>query len=104
MYVYCLQEELLFNTSILFPFFLIHVVIAEHIDAENVLALMESAYNYDNALVRQKCIEFFIDNAKEIMARKEEWKRFTMTHPGIISELLYWIVNRDEFHRQDFQQ
>ncbi|CAF2109188.1 unnamed protein product [Rotaria magnacalcarata] len=76
--------------------------IAEHITLHNVLNLMKSAYDYDNKLVRQKCTAFFIDNAQEIMAMKETWKIFAVNRPDIIAELLYWNVNKEEFHRQKF--
>ncbi|CAF3476876.1 unnamed protein product [Rotaria socialis] len=77
--------------------------IAEYIELSNVLTLLKSAYDYDNAFVRQKCIEFFIDNAKEVMAMKEPWEMFAADRPNIIAELLYWNVNKAEFHEKKFQ-
>ncbi|CAF1662001.1 unnamed protein product [Adineta ricciae] len=67
------------------------------INTNNVLALLEGAYRYKNKHVRQKCIEYFLDHAKEIMARDSVWSDFAEKNEAIVAELLYWIVNKTEF-------
>lgn len=59
--------------------------------------LLKAAYKYDNKLIKQRCIEFFLDNAKEIMAIHELWKKFAEEQQPIVAELLHWLVNRDLF-------
>jgi hypothetical protein len=65
-----------------------------------VLILIKAAENYKNILVKQQCIEFFIDHAKEIMNINQLWKIFAEENPSIVAELLYWSVNKDEFHKK----
>jgi hypothetical protein len=62
--------------------------------------LIKAAYKYDNVLVKQHCVEYFIDHAKEIMAINELWKAFAEENPSIVAELLYWSVNKDEFNKK----
>ncbi|UJR37189.1 hypothetical protein I4U23_029897 [Adineta vaga] len=71
--------------------------ISNHINTNNVLMLLKAAYRYDNKHVRQKCIEYFLDHAKEIMDISEVWKDFAEKHDTIVAELLYWIVHKNEF-------
>ena len=51
-------------------------------------------------MLKQQCIEYFIDHAKEIMAVSELWKLFVEDYPDIVAELLYWSVNKDEFRKK----
>ncbi|CAF3667668.1 unnamed protein product [Rotaria sordida] len=37
--------------------------LVNHINTNNVLRLIEYAYKYDNLLLKQRCIDYFIDNA-----------------------------------------
>ncbi|CAF3667655.1 unnamed protein product [Rotaria sordida] len=77
--------------------------LVNHINTNNVLTLIESAYKYDNLLLKQRCIDYFIDNSKEIMDITELWKPFSEKYPMIVSELLYWIVHQDEHHQHTAQ-
>lgn len=60
--------------------------------------LIKAAYKYENKLVRQRCIEYFINHAKEIIGVHELWKKFADEEPDIVSDLLYWLVNKDGFY------
>ncbi|CAF2925525.1 unnamed protein product [Rotaria sp. Silwood2] len=73
--------------------------LSSRIDSNNVLMLLKAAYKYDNKLIRQRCIEYFINNAKEIMAIHEPWKKFAEEQQAIVAELLHWLVNKDEFYK-----
>ncbi|CAF0881106.1 unnamed protein product [Adineta steineri] len=73
--------------------------LAHHINTNNILMLIKAAYKYDNVLVKQKCIEYFIDHAKDIMDINELWKVFAEEYPPIVAELLYWSVNKEEFRK-----
>jgi hypothetical protein len=65
--------------------------------------LLKAAYKYDNVLVKQHCIEYFLNHAKEIMNIREVWKGFTEENQMIVAELLYWLVNKDEFLKKTSQ-
>ncbi|CAF2884119.1 unnamed protein product [Rotaria sp. Silwood2] len=73
--------------------------LVNHINKNNVLRLIESAYVYNNLLLKHKCIDYFIDNGKEVMDTNESWGRFSNNCKGIVADLLYWTVHKDE-HRQ----
>jgi hypothetical protein len=74
------------------------IVLISRIDTSNVLSLLTAAYKYDNKLVKQYCIEYFINHAKEIMNIHELWKQFAEDQQAIVAELLHWLVNRDAFY------
>lgn len=74
------------------------LVLASRIDKTNILMLLKAAYKYDNKLIKQRCIEYFIENAKEIMAIHELWKKFAEENREIVAELLHWHVNKDLFY------
>ncbi|CAF3871172.1 unnamed protein product [Rotaria sp. Silwood1] len=67
-----------------------------HINRHNILRLIESAYIYNNILLKQSCIDYFIDHGREVMDVSELWKPFAEKYPAIVSELLYWTVHKDE--------
>ncbi|CAF1494533.1 unnamed protein product [Rotaria sordida] len=75
--------------------------LVNHINTNNVLRLIEYAYKYDNLLLKQRCIDYFIDNGKEVMNITELWKPFSDKYPMIVSELLYWTVRKEEYHQQN---
>lgn len=60
--------------------------------------LLKAAYRYQNTLVKQRCIEYFINHAKEIMDVHELWKQFAQEQREIVAELLHWLVNKDLFY------
>ena len=60
--------------------------------------LLRAAYKYQNLLVKQRCIEYFINHAKEIMDIHESWKQFAQEQREIVAELLHWLVNKDTFY------
>lgn len=62
--------------------------------------LLKAAYKYDNKLIKQRCIEYFINNAKEIMNIHELWKQFAEEQQPIVAELLHWLVNKDLFYNE----
>jgi hypothetical protein len=62
--------------------------------------LLKAAYKYDNKLVKQRCIEFFINHAKEIMDIHELWKTFAEEQQPLVAELLHWLVNKEVFYSQ----
>lgn len=74
--------------------------LADRINSSNILSLLKAAYKYDNKLIKQCCIEYFINNAKEIMAIHELWKQFAEDNQEIVAELLHWLVNRDLFFEE----
>jgi hypothetical protein len=74
--------------------------LSSRIDSNNVLMLLKAAYKYDNKLVKQRCIEYFINHAKEIMAIHELWKQFAEEQQAIVAELLHWLVNKDLFYAE----
>ncbi|CAF1087950.1 unnamed protein product [Rotaria sordida] len=74
--------------------------LANRIDTNNVLMLLKAAYRYDNKLIKQRCIEYFINHAKEVMAIHETWKRFAEEQQPIVAELLHWLVNKDLFYSE----
>ncbi|CAF4016033.1 unnamed protein product, partial [Didymodactylos carnosus] len=47
--------------------------VSRRINLNNVLPLLKASYKYQNTMVKQNCIEFFIQNAKEIMEMQETW-------------------------------
>ncbi|CAF4239637.1 unnamed protein product [Rotaria sp. Silwood2] len=71
-----------------------------HINTNNVWKLIEASYVYGNILLKQKCIDYFIENGKEVMGITELWKSFADRHADIVSDLLYWTVHKDESHLQ----
>ncbi|CAF2097025.1 unnamed protein product [Rotaria magnacalcarata] len=73
--------------------------LSNRINTTNVLMLLKAAYKYDNKLIKQCCIQYFIRNAKEIMDIHELWKRFAEEHREIVAELLHWHVNSDLFYK-----
>ncbi|CAF3360384.1 unnamed protein product [Rotaria sp. Silwood2] len=73
------------------------------IKIDNVLKYLGIAYKYDSKLLTQKCIDYFIDNGREVMDRKELWESFSKDHKGIVADLVYWTVNKDEY-RQEIAQ
>lgn len=75
-------------------------VLASRISSNTVLRLLRAAYKYENKLVQQRCIEFFIQNAKEIMGKTDVWKPFAEEEKQIVSDLLYWLVNKDAFYSE----
>ncbi|CAF3443787.1 unnamed protein product [Rotaria sp. Silwood1] len=74
--------------------------LVNHIDTNNVLRLTEAAFLYDNILLKQRCIDYFIDHAREVMDISELWKPFAEKYPAIVSELLYCTVHKDEHREQ----
>ncbi|CAF4145443.1 unnamed protein product [Rotaria sp. Silwood2] len=78
-------------------------LLVNHININNVLKLIESAYVYNNLLLKHKCIDYFIDNGKEVMDTNESWGRFANNYKGIVADLLYWTVHKDEY-RQEIAQ
>lgn len=74
--------------------------LSNRIDSNNVLMLLKAAYKYDNKLVKQRCIEYFIHHAKEIMNIHELWKQFAEEQQAIVAELLHWLVNKDLFYAE----
>lgn len=74
------------------------IVLSNRIDTSNVLRLLEAAYKFDNKLIKQRCIEYFINNAKEIMSIHELWKQFAEKHQTLVAELLHWHVNKEVFY------
>ena len=74
------------------------LVLASRINSNNILMLLEAAYKYENKLVKQRCIEYFINHAKEIMDVHELWKQFAERQQPIVAELLHWLVNRETFY------
>jgi hypothetical protein len=62
--------------------------------------LLKAAYKNDNKLVKQRCIEYFINNAKEIMSIHELWKQFAEEQQAIVAELLHWLVNKELFYAE----
>jgi hypothetical protein len=74
--------------------------LSSRIDSNNVLMLLKAAYKYDNKLVKQRCIEYFINHAKEIMNIHELWKQFAEEQQAIVAELLHWLVNKDLFYAE----
>jgi hypothetical protein len=85
---------------ILFFFKSSYLVLSSRIDSNNVLMLLKAAYKYDNKLVKQRCIEYFINHAKEIMNIHELWKQFAEEQQTIVAELLHWLVNKDLFYAE----
>ena len=73
-------------------------VLSSRIDTSNVLRLLEAAYIFDNKFIKQRCIEYFINNAKEIMSIHELWKQFAEKHQTLVAELLHWHVNKEVFY------
>ena len=81
-------------------FIYLYIVLSSRIDSNNVLMLLKAAYKYDNKLVKQRCIEYFINHAKEIMNIHELWKQFAEEQQAIVAELLHWLVNRELFYAE----
>ncbi|CAF0966416.1 unnamed protein product [Rotaria sp. Silwood1] len=72
--------------------------LSSRIDSNNVLLLLNAAYRYNNTLIKHRCIEYFINNAKEVMDIHEPWKKFAEEQQPIVAELLHWLVNKDHFY------
>jgi len=71
--------------------------LSSRVDANNVITLLKAAYKYDNLMLKQRCIEYFIQHAKAIMAMHEPWKHFAEENQEIVAELLHWTVNKESF-------
>ena len=75
------------------------LVLIRQISMNNILQFIETAYKYNNSLLKQHCITYFLQHSKEIMDIHQTWKTFADEHPQIVAELFYWNV-----HPQDFAQ
>lgn len=71
--------------------------LAARVNSNNILPLLEAANKYDNKLLKQSCIEHFVNHAKEIMEMHELWKQFATRQQALVGELLHWLVNKDKF-------
>ncbi|CAF1330248.1 unnamed protein product [Rotaria sordida] len=67
-----------------------------HINTNNVLTLIESAYKYNNTLLKQRCTDYFVDNGKAIIDVSESWKQIHMTSEDFmgLGHILKAIVQR----------
>lgn len=95
----CSYENLWFGFNWEFCFFLWKVV-TNRINSNNVLTLIRAAYKYENKMVKQYCIQYFIDHAKEIMDIHERWKDFAEQQPDIVADLFHWLVHKEDFYKQ----
>lgn len=74
--------------------------VTNRINSNNVLTLIRAAYKYENKMVKQYCIQYFIDHAKEIMDIHERWKDFAEQQPDIVADLFHWLVHKEDFYKQ----
>ena len=74
--------------------------LSSRINSNNILQLLIAADRHENKLIKLRCIEYFINHAKEIMDVHELWKQFAEDHPSIVAELLHWLVHKDAFYAE----
>lgn len=73
------------------------IVLIRHIDHNNILTLLRAAYRYDNIVLKNNCINYFLKYSKQIINIHQLWKEFADENPTIVNELLYWVVHPQEF-------